>query len=433
MAPMNAHDTDTTSCALHIAALLQSIEHKDGIVHAYCEVLADEARAEAAARDRMPPGQRGPLWGVGIGIKEVFDVAGALCAWGSDVHAGRRPTEDAAIVRALRNAGGIILGTTTSTEYAMARRADTTNPFDPARTPGASSSGSAAAVAAGLADVTIGSQTIGSGIRPAAYCGVFGYKPTQGALSLEGAMPLAGILDHPVIFSGEIASVVTTFNVLLDSEAAHSAASPPGSNGWQIGSKAKIALVYPWFSDAFNPHVWDMVSSFARQIPDVDCTLVTLPERIGNREEACLATILSADMWRHHEADYHRHSDKMSRALRTWLERGREITAQEYLDAIDLRAQLTADLWDALRDFDFVVTLSTTDTAPLLSEGTGSRAPQRLWNLVGCPAISGPIGLLGGLPVGLQIVGRTSSDAALLDFASHAFGGIKAAKPEPVR
>lgn len=424
---MNAHDNDTTSCRSHISALLQAIDKKDGTVRAYCEVLADEARQQAEILDRQPHLERGPLWGLGIGIKEVFDVAGALCAWGSDIHAGRRPQNDAAIVQVLRNAGGIILGTTTSTEYAMARAAATTNPFDPARTPGASSSGSAAAASAGLADVTLGSQTIGSGIRPAAYCGVFGFKPSQGLLPLDGAMPLADNLDHPVILSRNLASVVTTFNVLADAETAHDVKPNLRCNGRHTGCGAKAALVVPWFSDAYNPDVWNLVHTFARQIPDITCTPVALPLEIAAREEACLTTILSAEMWRHHGEDYRRHSNRMSASLRAWLERGREITAQEYQAALDLRAQLTTDLWGVLGGFDFAVTLSTTDTAPLLSEGTGSRAPQRLWNLVGGPTITGPIGLLGGLPVGLQIIGRPGFDAALLDFASHAFRDIEAA------
>ncbi|MFA9474009.1 MAG: amidase family protein [Filomicrobium sp.] len=271
---MKARTNDEASCASRIARILDTIRERDGVVGAYCEVLADQARADAAKMDVMPLDQRGPLCGVGVGIKEVFDVAGGLCGWGSDIHAGRRPKHDAVIVRALRDAGGVILGTTTSTEYAMARMAPTTNPFDPARTPGASSSGSAAAVAAGMADVAIGSQTIGSGIRPAAYCGVFGCKPTQGAFSLSGAMPLADILDHPVIFANEMALVVKTFTALLDSNAAFTAGRISKDNRRPAGALAHAALIAPWFKDVFSADVWEMVHSFARQIPDIDCTLL---------------------------------------------------------------------------------------------------------------------------------------------------------------
>ena len=242
-------------------------------------------------------------------------------------------------------------------------------------------------------------------------------------------MPLADILDHPVIFANEMALVVKTFTALLDSNAAFTAGRISKDNRRPAGALAHAALVAPWFKDAFSADVWEMVRSFARQIPDIDCTLLSLPDQIGAREEGCLTTILSADMWRHHGADYRQHHDKMSSGLRTWLERGRDIKAEGYRAALDLRAQLIADVWEALRDYDYVVTLATTDIPPLRSEGTGSRAPQRLWNLIGCPAICGPIGKIAGLPVGLQIVSRPGSDAALLDFAEYVFHDTENASP----
>lgn len=418
---MKASLKDGASCADHIDRLLDEIAQRDGVVRAYCEVLTSEARANAARLDQLPPDQRGALHGTGIGIKEVFDVAGGLCGWGSTVHEGRRPDDDADIVAALRAAGGVVLGTTTSTEYAMARKAPTTNPYDSERTPGASSSGSAAAVAAGMADIAIGSQSIGSGIRPAAYCGVIGFKPTQGALSLKGAMPLAETLDHPVIFAGDMALISKSFEVLAASQSDDAVDLELKSQAGTAGRKVRVALVSPWFKDAVDADVWEMVRSFAEVISGIECTAVTLPDEIGAREEGCLTAILSTGMWHHHGADYAKHSDKMSENLRVWLERGRDIAEQDYRAALGLRDDISAGVWQALQDYDFVITLSTTDTAPLLSDGTGSRAPQRLWTLIGSPAISGPIGKIGGLPVGLQIVGRRGSDRALLDFASHAF------------
>lgn len=418
---MKASTKTAASCAEHVDDLIDRIAQRDGVVRAYCEVLADEARASAARLDLLDPKQRGALFGTGIGIKEVFDVAGGLCAWGSEIYKDRRPKTDAAIVSALRAAGGVILGTTTSTEFAMARMAPTTNPHDPARTPGASSSGSAAAVAAGMADVAIGSQSIGSGIRPAAYCGVFGFKPTQGLLSLDGGMPLSEVLDHPVIFAGDMALVRTTFDALLASDAAGAAGALLEPESRPVGLRPRFALVAPWFRDDIDGAVWDMVQSFAGRIAGADFTTVSLPEEIGAREEGCLTTILSAGMWHHHGDDYRQHSALMSDGLRVWLERGRNVSPQDYEAALEQRDEIADEVWDALDGYDFVVTLATTDTAPLRGKGTGSRAPQRLWTLIGCPAISGPAGTIGGLPVGLQIVGRRGADKALLDFAAGAF------------
>lgn len=418
---MSARMNDGGTCAAHISSIVETIEKRDPVVQAYCEISAEQARAQAERLDGLPPDEHGPLHGVGAGIKEVFDVDGGLCAWGTKIHASRRPERDAVIVQALRNAGCVILGTTTSTEYAMAKTAPTTNPHDPMRTPGASSSGSAAAVAAGMADIAIGSQTIGSGIRPAAYCGVFGYKPTQGLFSLEGAMPLSDILDHPVIFANEMSLIEKTFKALRNSAAALAVNSNAHDESKQGSTPQKVALVTPWFKDAYSADVWTMVSTFARQIPQIDCTIVTLPDQIGAREEACLTTILSADMWRHHGSDYHLHADKMSDGLKTWLKRGLDINEKDYRAALDDRLELMAAVWNALCDYDVILTLATTDTAPLLSEGTGSRAPQRLWNLLGCPAISAPVGTSCGLPVGIQIISRPGSDAELLGFAAQTF------------
>ena len=115
----------------------------------------------------------------------------------------------------------------------------------------------------------------------------------------------------------------------------------------------------------------------------------------------------------------------MSPKLKAWLERGRDIKANEYRAALEQRQELMASVWNALEDYDFAVTMATTDTAPLLTQGTGSRAPQRLWNLLGCPAVSGPIGFAGGLPVGIQVVARPGADATLLDFAAHMFRDAK--------
>lgn len=416
----NANRPDCEPGLVHIERLLQTIAERDAVVRAFCEVQREPAVATAKELDALPASERKPLHGLGIAIKEVFDVAGGLCAWGSEIHAGRRPDQDAAIVKALRDAGAVILGTTASTEYAMARTAPTTNPHDSARTPGASSSGSAAAIAAEMADIAIGSQTIGSGIRPAAYCGVFGFKPTQGRFSLEGAMPLADILDHPVIFAATPQRISTAFRALCVSDAAL-VDGAAGSRQSQPRTRTKIALVLPWFDEPHDARVWDAVKTFANKIAGADCTDVTLPASLTSREEACLTTILSADMWRHHAADYRQHPEKTSDKLQAWLVRGRDIKPEDYKAALELRASLIEEALQALEPYDFFVTLATTNVAPLLSEGTGSRAPQRLWNLLGWPAMAAPIGTIDGLPTAVQIIGRKGSDEALLEFTCSLF------------
>lgn len=393
--------------AAHIASLLRSIETYDPKVRAFCDVRAEGAMADAAACDALAETARGPLHGTGIAIKEIFDVAGCRCAWGSEIHAARRPESDAAIVERIKHAGGIVLGTVTSTEYAMARIAPTRNPHDLRRTPGASSSGSAAAVAAGMADAAIGSQTIGSGIRPAAYCGVFAFKPSHGRLPLDGCLQLSELVDFPVIFARSMDDVMTVFTALAD-ETEETVEGSAASRQW--------ALVAPWFDDEVDPRLWGMIHDFA----SAHDSGVLKPREIGpivKGEEDTLATILSADMWRLHRADYDGSRHLMSESLRSWLERGSAVTAEQYRAALAVRETIAERLWAAMPDVDVVVTLATTGVAPLYGEGTGSRAPQRLWNLIGAPAVTGPIGQIDGLPVGIQLVARPGADAQLLGFA----------------
>ncbi|MEJ2345542.1 MAG: amidase [Gammaproteobacteria bacterium] len=176
-------------------AALARIGARDAGLHAFVDV--DEAGAcDAARRCDQGEFQDAPLRGMPVAIKEVVDVRGLHCGWGTAIHADRIPGDDAPAVQALRAAGAVVVGTTASTEYAIAAAPATLNPHDPTRTPGGSSSGSAAAVAAGMVALALGSQTIGSIVRPATYCGVFGLKPTFGAISTRMAMPLSPWLDH---------------------------------------------------------------------------------------------------------------------------------------------------------------------------------------------------------------------------------------------
>jgi Asp-tRNA(Asn)/Glu-tRNA(Gln) amidotransferase A subunit family amidase len=179
------------------AACLDRIHLMEPVVRAFVDLNSERALDESRDRDRQGAENRGILHGVPVAIKEIYDVAGFESTWGTPIHAGHRPTTDSDVARRLREAGAVVVGTTVSTEYAAAAAGPTTNPSDPSRTPGGSSSGSTAAVAASMVPIAMGSQTVGSIIRPTVYCGVFGLKPSRGAISSRGAMPLAQYLDHP--------------------------------------------------------------------------------------------------------------------------------------------------------------------------------------------------------------------------------------------
>lgn len=401
-----------------IDGALQDIAARDPAIRAFCDVRADAARAEAASLDRLPVDRRGALHGVPVAVKEVYDVAGCRCAWGTPIHADRRPAHDCDAVSRLKAAGAVVIGTVASTEYAMARAAPTCNPHAPDRSPGASSSGSAAAVAAGFVDLALGSQTIGSGIRPAAYCGVLGLKPTHGLVDLSGVMPLSEPLDHAAIMARDVDLLGKALAVLgrRDVTTTTLAAS-------------RIALVEPWFDEAVDARMWQCVLAAARHLADGRLATLAIPDAVVGAERECLETILAADMWRHHAQDERSAGARMSEALKAWLARGRQVDAGAYRHELARRARLVQAMEARVDAVDVIATVATTGVAPLRSDGTGSRAPQRLWTLLGWPALSVPVGLLDGLPVAVQLIARPHEEQRLLAAARRLADAHAAPRP----
>jgi len=350
---------------------------------------------------------------VPVAIKEVFDVAALRCSWGTPIHAQRRPSADCEAVQRLKTAGAVVLGTVASTEYAMARAAPTGNPYALERTPGASSSGSAAAVAAGLVDLALGSQTIGSGIRPAAYCGVLGLKPTHGAVPLGGSMPLSAPLDHAVILARDVDLLEAAWTV-LGARAPVAGAPAAAPTAAPSLSRPRVALVEPWFDDAVDARMAVQVEAAAHHLAGGRAERVAVPLPVQQQERGCLETMLAFDMWRHHGDDAQTAGALMSEALKAWLERGRLVDEAHYQRELARRKTLIQAMSDAMHPFDVLATTATTGVAPLRSEGTGSRSPQRLWTLLGWPAMAVPIGLVDGLPVAVQLIARPGEERRLL-------------------
>lgn len=406
-------EAEGASAADQVERSIKRIETREPSLKAFRDLHIEEARRTARALDELPLSERGTLHGVPIGIKEVFDVAGMRCSWGSPIHEARIPQGDAEIVAKLRDAGAVIIGTTTSTEYAMARVPDTVNPFDPARTPGASSSGSAAAVGAGLVPCALGSQTIGSGIRPAAYCGALALKPSWGLWPLQGVMPLSHWLDHPVIMAGQADMLQQLFDALSEGqEETRSIQSP------DLAAQSIIVLE-SWYDDPISPAIASAIETAANRLHREGGSRIeraSISDKVGN-EEACLTTILAHDMALHHGGDYEHCHDLMSSKLHRWIEQGITVTTAQYEDALAERLRLIEVLESWLPENGIIVTAATVDTAPLRADGTGSRAPQRLWSLVGFPAMTVPVSKENGLPIGVQLIGRPGSDRQLLQIS----------------
>lgn len=396
--------TTVTAAAERFLAMSARIEPR---LHAFRQIDGDRLMAEAAESDRLPAAARGPLHGLLLGVKEVFDVAGYECAWGTPIQAGRIPAADAAAVARVKAAGALVAGITVSTEYAMSRPGPTANPHDPARTPGASSQGSAAAVGAGLVPAALGSQTIGSIIRPAAYCGCLGMKPTWGAIDGSGNMPLSEPLDHVGFLAADAALAGLLLGVLAG-DAVEPAGPPPEA----------VALLRPWYPDAMDPAVLQALAAAAIVLrgQGIEVVETQLPEGIAAGEAETLDTLLAFDMARHHGGDLDRADGRMSDRVADYIRRGRKIAPASYAAALARRREF-AEALDAWAGAGAVLMPATTGLAPLKSEGTGSRVPQRLWTLVGLPAVSVPVARMRGLPLGLQVVARRGADRRALAVA----------------
>jgi Asp-tRNA(Asn)/Glu-tRNA(Gln) amidotransferase A subunit family amidase len=415
---------DLSSAAL-VAACLERIAAREDTVHAWAHLDAGAALAQARARDAEPA--RGPLHGVPVGVKDIVDTADLPTERGSAIHAGRRPAADAACVARLRAAGAVILGKTVTTEFAYFSPGPTRNPADPARTPGGSSSGSAAAVADAMVPVAIGSQTAGSVIRPAAFCGVLGLKPTRGLVDLTGVMALSGNLDTLGWFAREAEDLALVARVLADDwpgapgdrPAAPAADAEIGDGGADDhdGAAPAFALARtPWWdrADADAHHAVtraaERLAAAGAAVRDLDLPAPFAP--LPEAQEALMAFDMARSLAHEHE----HHAEEMSDVLRALLDRGRTIDRAVAADAVARGAECRALLAGTLAPGETLLVPAASGEPPPFAEGvTGDPLFCRPWTLLGVPALSVP-GATGshGAPVGVQLVAPARADAALV-------------------
>lgn len=381
---------------------------------------ADEAHRRGAAL--------GPLHGLPVGLKDIIDTADLPTENGTVLHAGRQPRRDAAVVARLRAAGGIVMGKTVTTELATYAAGKTRNPHNPAHTPGGSSSGSAASVAAGMVALAIGTQTNGSVLRPASFCGVVGYKPTAGWISRQGVLVQSPSLDQIGVFGRSVEDAALLAQYLCghdrDDPATRPRAEPP------LLAMARSAPAAPPTFGFVRTPFWD------RMAPDAQSAFLELTRGLGGRIADCVlpegagdviglhGLIMEAEIAGSFENEYERGRDQLSASLRGQIERGRAVTAVQYRRALE-RREVISEAFDAmLGSFDVILTPAALGTAPQGFESTGDPVMCTLWTFTGQPAISLPL-LHGanGLPIGVQLVGRRDDDARLLRTArwlSHA-------------
>jgi Asp-tRNA(Asn)/Glu-tRNA(Gln) amidotransferase A subunit family amidase len=401
-------------------ACLARIAEREPEVEAWAHLDPAYALRQAEAADAYRASGRpiGPLHGVPVGIKDIVDTRDLPTENGTPFDAGRRPAEDAALVQRLRQAGAIILGKTVTTELAVFTPGKTRNPHDPQRTPGGSSSGSAAAVAAGMVPLAVGSQTNGSVIRPASFCGVVGFKPSRGLVPRSGVLAQSPTLDTMGVFSRTIEDAA----LLADAIAGHDDGDPQTVSAAApqlLATAQSRPPVQPSFALVRSP-VWAKAEGDVREgFGELSETLwdrieaIELPEPF-DRAHDWHRTINLAEMARYYARYYDRDPMLLSDRLRGMLEEGAAIPAADYIRALDGIARLNAGLNRLFERFDAIVTPAAAGEAPV-GQATGDPAFSTIWTYCGVPAITLPL-LTGsnGMPIGVQLVGRFYYDGRLL-------------------
>lgn len=406
----------TRACLDRIAAL-------DVEIRAFAHLDREHALAQARRLDeRRKEGRSiGPLHGIPVAIKDIIDTADYPTECGSPLVAGRRPRHDATVVTKLRAAGAVIIGKTVTTEFAYFHPGPTRNPHDHAHTPGGSSSGSAAAVAAQMVPLAVGSQTNGSVIRPAAFCGVFAIKPTHGLVSRAGVLALSRKLDHIGAFARSLPDLALILEVIAGHDPADPDTEPFAAPDFRALQREPPPLP-PRFAFVRTP-VWDKADAETKAaFEELAAALgsaiepVDLPQAWSEAWEIH-RTIMTTDM-AHNLAPFVARGEP-SEALRKLLAHGRSVAAVEYLAALAKVPRYTASLAEIFDAYDAILTPAAPGVAPRGLDSTGDPAFCTLWTLTGLPALSLPLFQgKGGLPVGAQLVGPLGRDGRLLRTAT---------------
>ncbi|MGW6659673.1 amidase [Rhodococcus sp. NPDC055024] len=409
----------------HVEEVLDRVSRLNPSINAISSLFAESARRQArTATGELSAGMdRGPLHGVAFTVKDVIDVAGQSITGASAALLGRVPAADADVVRAARDGGAILIGTTNCFELAMApdgggRFGPTVNPWDPTRSPRGSSSGSAAAVAAGFGLLSIGTDTRGSVRGPAAACGVTGFKPTIGHLSTGGAMPLSPTLDHVGVLARTASDCAVAMSVLQDRRWL---TRPDGGRVHPTEvSSLRVGVLHDFVGDCAHPeHVAALESALSvLEAVGAEVRHVEFGRRLTVRA-ACASTIAEHELHQQYRHLLARAPGPRP-AVVDRIRRGGWISAETYAGALAEQQRIRRRFSEAMDGLDLVVSVTTAHPPPLLGEeSTGGAELQQLFNLVGAPAISVPCGVTSvGLPVGMQIAGRVGADDLVLGLAT---------------
>jgi Asp-tRNA(Asn)/Glu-tRNA(Gln) amidotransferase A subunit family amidase len=409
-----------TSVAL-VQSCLDRIKETDGAIKAWAFLDADAALAQAAECDRIRKAgmATGPLHGLPVGLKDIIDTAKMPTQRGTPIFANRQTDKVARLVEHLREAGAVIMGKTVTTELAFVHANETRNPHNTDHSPGGSSSGSAAAVAAQHVPLAIGTQTNGSVIRPASFCGVFGFKPTRGVISRDGLLQTSVSLDQVGCFGRTLADVALLTDAIasFDQRDPVSFARPRPNTAAGAAADAPVTPDLAWFNLPF----YDRLARDADE--GLDAILDILGPQVTRLEPADTLSNLVAVQARIHEYEicqhqaevFDTHWDQISDTLKPVITRGRQISKDEYEDALTVKASAEQFFDDFFVEFDAIIAPAAAGEAPKFGAGTGDPIFCTLWTLAGLPCVTLPL-LVGdqGLPIGVQLIGPVEKDDRLL-------------------
>ncbi len=415
------------SCVDVAAAANIAIRKLDGPIHAFACEAGDQAIERAYELDRLPPESAAhlPLIGVPVAVKDVFDTAELPTEYGSPIYRGHRPRSDAALVSLLRAAGALIIGKTKASEFAWMHPSDTRNPLDLERTPGGSSSGSAAAVAARMVPLATGTQTAGSIVRPASYCGVLGFKPTFGVLPLAGVLPTSATLDTAGLFARSIDDLELALEAVSAAPAGMASARASRSLDGAGGPSGAEALTAPRIG--FARMAWERLEAAAGNAIDGYLDAAAAAGAVVEDLQPPFAfeplidaqrTIQQAETaWAlGREADWH--GELVSEELRSYIAEGRAVAREDYLAARRVADEQRWRWQERMAGLDAVLAPSTLGVPPVGLHSTGDSLLCRPFTLLGGPALALPGAWTpDGLPVGLQLVGAVHDDRRVLGVA----------------
>ena len=404
-------------------SLLDRIDSLDPALKAWVTIDREDVirTAQGLEKELNEKGPRGPLHGVPVGLKDIFYTEGMLTVAGSRIYSNFVPKYDAATVAKIKEVGGIILGKTVTTEFALFDPPPTINPWNKAHTPGGSSTGSSVAVATRMCAAALGTQTAGSTCRPAAYNGIVGFKPTYGRISRYGVVPLSWSMDTVGILVRSVVDAAVMLQVMAGQDE-----RDPGSANVivpnymeemdQLSDPPRIGLIREFYSDRSSAEVWKHTEDIAQLLAQDGAEIVEigLPESFNTAHD-CQTIVSNVECAAFHEQWHRYRADDYGPKVRAYIEMGMLIPGIRYVQAQRLRRQFRRDMVETVQQVDAVMTPSFPCPAPEGLDSTGDPVFQQPWSFSGLPSIAVPSGLSSaGLPMSVQFGGLPFKESALL-------------------